>query len=233
MATTLSVHLNLAATPGAANWNGKPLLLKVRDTAQMAATTNGSMVFAYQNMAPTNSAGTLSLVSGGLQPEALVAPALTGAPLWRIRNWHGNNLGVTNASIVTVPIRIQAVGPGIPGSIPKNITIGTPLVLPPGECAHAQLKPAAMQFVFSSPDYTATFALIGGPPDGNGNNAYTFTVNAKSSTVMPAGDTPPPGDYATTADTFEFPVNWGSDWVFIANLSGETSEGNSILITKL
>ena len=214
-------------------WNGAPRVLQDMQFVNMQQTPVGSMIFAYENQSPGNSAGKLSLVSGGVKGPMLDAPAGTGSPSFLHKNWGGNNLQVANFSIVTVPIRIQAVGPGIPGNNPSPLVVGTPLDLAPGASAEGLLNPTLMQLAFKTAKYTATFALVGGPPDGTGQNAYTFTVAGVTNTPVTPGQPPSPGDYSTTAKTYEFTMNWGSARIFVANLSGVTSKDNSVVLSEV
>ena len=55
MATTAKFDI-LGANASNANWDGSPLTLAYRESAAMPQTTNGSMIFAYQNTASLNNA---------------------------------------------------------------------------------------------------------------------------------------------------------------------------------
>jgi hypothetical protein len=228
---TFALIGNTAATVDS-SWSGQPLVLDEGKNVSMI-TSNGSMIFAYENMSTQNSKGKLSLGSGGGMPISIDVFPGTGSPEWKRQNWGGNNLSVTNISGVDVPIRIQAVGPGIPGNDPLPIEIGKELEIAPGKCAQTNLLPAWMRMTFKSQSLTATFGLIGGPVDGEGRNAFTFTVNATKSTPITPGSTPPPGDYSTTANKFDFSVNWGAARIFVANLSGKTSTQNTFELIQL
>jgi len=217
-------------------WDGSPLLLQVNQSATMAQTPNGSVVFAYQNEATKNNSGDLMLTSGGGAPIPLTVPALNNQPNILTQNWKGNNLTVTNVSVNNdTPIRIQAVGPGMPGTNPFNLPIGTPLALSPGATAQTNALPQYMQLNFQNTNgQFAVFVLIGGPPDSSGNNAYVISVNASSNTGPPSSQPAPPGYYATTTNnSYSYTFNWGSSVVFVANMSGLTSTGSQIVLRAL
>jgi hypothetical protein len=212
-----------------ATWNGAPLVLQVNDNANMPQTTNGSMVLTYENLAEQNNQGTIAVTSGGARPEFREVPALANQPSLWVNNWRANNLQITNVSANSAtPIRVQAVGPGIPGTNPLKLPVGVPLALSPGQMAQARVPPRWMQLVMrcDSSDL-AVFAVIGGPPDDLGNNAYVFQINAPS-------NTPPPGYYAaTTANSYTYQLNWGSSVLFVANLSGATSDCGEVTLRQL
>ena len=214
------------------NWNGKALILKDGQNVNMPQTPNGSMFFTYLNKSTKNSQGKLTLSSGGSRPQELIAPQQRTTPCWQHQNWQGNNLSVTNVTGVSgVPIEIQAVGPGMPGTKPATIVTGQEMAMKPGDTAQVKLEPKWWNFTFRSPGYTATFAVIGGPPDDKGSNGYTFTVNAAQNN-FPSNmdDIPPPGDYATTSNLFHFLVNWGDAVVFFACMSGVSTGENYIKV---
>jgi hypothetical protein len=216
-------------------WDGAPLVLAVNDSANMPQTPNGSVVFAYQNVATQNNLGSLILTSGGSPTNPLTAPALTNQPNILTNNWQANNLRVTNTSANNnTPIRIQAVGPGMPGTNPLNLPIGTPLALNPGQTAQANASPQWMQLILQNTNgLLAIFVLIGGPLT-NGNNAYVISVNASSNTGPNTGQNPPPGYYATTSsNAYTYQFNWGSSLVFVANMSGSTSVGSQLTLRAL
>ncbi len=218
-------------------WNGSPLTLLPNQNANMPQTTNGSMVFAYQNVSKQNNQGTLSLTSGGSAPDFLTAPALSNQPEILVKNWQANNLSVTNVSPPSsdTPILIQAIGPGIPGVNPLDLAVGDPVNLAPGQTAQGNSLPRYMQLVLqASSGNLTTFALIGGPPDQSGNNAYVFAVNSTQNTGPGTGFTPPAGYYATTTSNYTtFQFNWGSSTIFVANMSGETAGPATVSLRQL
>jgi hypothetical protein len=217
-------------------WDGSPLVLQVNQSVTMPQTPNGSVVFAYQNQATQNNSGDLIITSGGGAPIPLTAPALTNQTSILTQNWKGNNLTVTNVSVNNnTPIRIQAVGPGMPGTTPLTLPIGTPLSLSPGETAQTNALPQYMQLNFQNTNgMLAIFVLIGGPPDSSGNNAYVISVNAGSNTGPPSSQPAPTGYYATTTNnSYVYTFNWGSSVVFVANMSGLTSTGSDVVLRAL
>jgi hypothetical protein len=194
------------------------------------------MVLAYENVATQNNSGTLALTVGGLDPTFLTAPALTNQPSIVTNNWKANSLQISNISAnAATPIRIQAVGPGMPGTNPLNLTIGTLLGLDPGQTAQGNASPQWMQLVLQNTNgYLSIFVLIGGPPDNTGNNAYVMSVNAAQNSGPGTGINPPAGYYATTtSNSFTYQFNWGSSLVFVANMSGATSFGSTVLLRPL
>lgn len=218
------------------NWDGSPLTLAVNDTALMPQTTNGSMVLAYQNSSTKNNQGTLIYTTGGAPPVSLPVQALANQPSILVNNWHANNLKLTNASANSdTPIWTEAFGPGIPGFTVLPLQIGTPLSVDPVKVAQGTANPNWMQLVLTSGTGTLSIiALIGGPQDGTGNNAYVFALNAATNTG-PGTDLPaPPGYYATTTgNSLTYQMNWGSSTVYVANMSPSTATPVSVLLRSL
>jgi hypothetical protein len=223
----------------AAAWDGSPLVLQPNQNANMLQTTNGSMVLAYLNVSTMNNQGTLSVVSGGNQPIFLPASALSNQPSVLINNWKGNNLSVTNISVPgsNTPIRIQAIGPGLPGITPLPLVVGS-LNMSPGQMAQGNALPQYMQLVFqSNTSQQCIFVLIGGPPNTSGNNAFMLAVNAQQDagpgTTNPT--TPPPAGYyaTTTSNYYTYQFNWGSSVIFVANMSGTTADPAQISLRAL
>jgi hypothetical protein len=217
-------------------WDGSPLVLLVNQNVNMPQTPDGSMVFAYQNVSSQNNQGSIAVTSGGGSPVTKYAYAFENRPNIWINNWQANNLSITNVSANNnTPIRIQAVGPGMPGTNPLTLPIGSPLPLAPGQTAQTNALPQYMQLVFQcATGQLATFVLIGGTLDSSGNNAYVISVNAPSSSGPPGGGTPPAGYYATTINnSYILTFNWGSSLVFVANMSGLTSTGAEVTLRQL
>jgi hypothetical protein len=219
-----------------ASWDGAPKTLLTSQNANIPQTPNGTMVLAYQNVGRGNNLGTISITSGGGNPSFHNAPALTNQPSILIDNWQANNLSVTNVSTnADTPIRIQAIGPGIPGTNPIALPIGPPgVVLANGQTAQGNASPQWMQLVISCPASTlAILALIGGPSDSSGNNGYVFAVNCSANTG-PGGPSPPEGYYATTtSNTYAFQFNFGSSVVFVANMSSLNAAPLNVLMRAL
>ncbi|MFD2058371.1 hypothetical protein ACFSQT_36390 [Mesorhizobium calcicola] len=226
MATTAKFEI-LGANASNANWDGSPLTLSYRESAAMPQTTNGSMIFAYQNTAALNNAGKLALTSGGSQPTILNVPALLSQPSILVNNWQANNLGVTNISVATAtPIWIEAFGPGLPGQKPVPLAINTALTLKPGAIAQGTSTPNWMQLTLgTNTGQLVVVAVVGGPQDASGNNAYAVALNSASGNTGPGTPTPAPqGYYATTGgNNYSFEFNWGSSVVYVANLSPSTA----------
>lgn len=200
------------------DWDGAGLVLATSDSASMAQTPNGSMIFAFQNKSKLNNAGDIVLTSGASDPESFASPARILQPCVLIRNWQGNNLKVTNDSRAdNTPIWIAGYGPGI-GPAPAELPIGPPGVpVSIGGTLQGETDPNAMQLQFRA-SQLALFGVIGGPPDASGNNAYAIALNSPSGNTGPGtGKTPPPGYYATAnGNTYSFRFNWGAAYVFVA-----------------
>ncbi|WP_420130416.1 hypothetical protein [Longimicrobium sp.] len=219
-------------------WTGTPITLATGDNAVMPQTTNGTMIFAATNKSTTNNDGTVYLTSGGSAPTPIDVPALANAPTIQINNWQANNLSVSNQSTANVtPILIQAVGPGLAGTTPANLPIGSSITLTPGSAAQGTARPQFMTMrIQSTASTVGVLGIIGGKLDGTGNNGYVISVNdsQNGNTGPNTGKTPPPGYYATTTNnSYNFQFNWGSSAVFISNLSPSTAENLSITLSAL
>jgi hypothetical protein len=208
----------------------------VSQNVVLPQTPNGTTVFAATNQATINNQGQLSLTSGGGAPQFLDVPAFANQPTILIYNWKANNLSVTNVSANNnTPILVQAVGPGMPGITPLSLQIGTGLSMAAGQCAQGNASPQWMQLLIQSTAATlGILALIGGPPDGSGNNGYVIAVNAAANTGPNTGVTPPVGYYATTtSNSYAFQFNWGSSLVFVANMSPSTAQALTVTMRAL
>ncbi len=219
-------------------WTGSPTTLLPNQNANLPQTTNGSMVFAYQNQTTKNNQGTLSLTSGGGAPDFLTAQALANQPSILVKNWQANNLSVTNISPPSsdTPIWIMAIGPGLPGVNPATLPVdGTPVGLSTNQTAQGNALPRYMQMVIQSNTGDLTIiAVIGGPPDQSGNNAYVFAVNSTQNTGPGTGFPPPAGYYATSTSNFiTFQFNWGSSAIFVANMSPATAAVAKVSVRAL
>jgi len=220
------------------SWDGSPTTLNPNDNVNLPQSTNGSMVLAYENMSKVNNAGTLSLTSGGGAPVFLTAQALANAPSILVQNWGGSNVSLTNVSLTSssTPIWVSIVGPGLSKTAPANLpTDGTKVSLSSGGAAQGTAIPRWMQLIMqaTSGDYTLV-VVIGGPPDGSGNNAYVFGLNASANTGPGTGVAAPQGFYATTTgNTATYQFNWGSSAIFVANESPSTSAAASISVRAL
>ena len=218
-----------------ASWDGSRLILPVNQNADLPQTTNGSMIFAYENISTQNNAGTISVTTGGSAPTFLNAPALTNQVSFVMNNWDANNLSVTNVSANNdTPIAIQAIGPGIPGTVPQPLCVGVPVTLGPGQTTQGAAPAQYLQLVLSAQPTTDILALIGGPPDANGNNGYVFAVNYSFDSGPGTGVAPPAGFYATTTDnSYTFSFNWGGGTVFVANLSSQNAQDPTVVLRAL
>lgn len=232
-----------------ATWTGTPTTINPKSGLLLPQTTNGSMIFTALNLATVNNQGQITLTSGGGAPQFLTIPALANAPTVEVKNWGANNLGVTNVSVATAtPISVSAVGPGLPGLTPGKLTTdGTSIALLPygatGVTAvQGNALPQYMQLSLTANNSGLTiFGVVGGPPDGSGNNAYVIQLNAASNTGPSAGPAGPPpttpapaGYYATvTGNTYGFNFNWGSSLVFVVNISPATASGANVSLYSL
>lgn len=225
-----------------ANWNGLPLVLKPNDNANMPQTPTGSVVLGYGNQATGNNPGELSLTSGGGNPIILPVPALANQLSIYTKVWGGNNLSITNTSNpqMNIPIFIEAFGPGVPGqqSCKPLVPDATPTQLVLTQCAQGQLSPRWMQVILQANTGDNTiFALIGGPTDNTGNNAYVISLNDPNGTTGYGTSpyvTPPPGYFATTtANYYTYTVNWGGATVYLVNMSSQTAAAGQVSVRKL
>jgi hypothetical protein len=218
--------------------------LNPSDNANMPQAPNGSLVLVYMNAAKINTMGQLAVTSGGGAPIFLNAQSLLNQPDILTQNFGGpttNNLSVTNTSMAgsNNPIRVSAYGPGIPGQSCVPLTPGSPnpVHLVTGQCTQGTALPRYMQLVVQATSGSmAVFAIIGGPLDGTGNNAYVITVNdsVNGNTGPNTGRTPPPGYYATTlSNAYLYSFNWGASNVYVANLSPVTTSGVQVSLRNL
>lgn len=220
-----------------AAWNGLPQTLAVRGSVTMPQTPNGSLIVGYFNQSQQNNAGRLAITSGGSDPMILPVPALARMISILTANWQANNLTLTNISVnAATPILVQAYGPGIPGMQPGPLTIGTPVQLAMRQAVQGTTTPNWMQLGFSaSTSNLEVVAVVGGPQDQSGNNAYVIALNA------PGGDTgppplpaPPAGFFATAAgNRYALPFNWGAASVYVVNLSPQTAAPVTALLQSL
>ncbi|HTH99755.1 MAG TPA: hypothetical protein VL752_02315 [Acidisoma sp.] len=221
----------------APDWDGARLVLSPDQNANMPQTVNGTMVFTYENMSAKNNQGAISLTSGGGSPNFYTVAAGANQPSFLMDNWKANNLSITNISPNTeTPIAIQAIGPGLPGITPLPIAVGPPgRTLAPGQTGQSVAAPQWMQLVLQcNAATTAVVALIGGPPDAQGQNGHVFAVNYPTDSGPGTGVAPPAGYYATTtANTYTFQFNWGGSALFLANLSSTNAYAVTIILRPL
>jgi hypothetical protein len=219
-----------------AAWTGSPTVLQQYQGVTMPMTPNGSMVVGYFNRATQNNAGVLTVTSGSSQPQRLDVPALASYFSLLTHNWQSNNLNISNVSpSKATPILVEAFGPGIPGVVPRQLPVGTPVQLAVTQAAQGTTLPSYMQLSFTANSATLeTLAIVGGPLDAAGNNAYVIALNASSNSGPGTGGVPPNGYYATTMDNrYDFQFNWGAAIVFVANLSSITSTPVVVQLTAL
>ena len=204
-------------------WDGSPTTIQpLSDTLLMPQTTNGSMVLAYQNKATLNNLGELSLTSGA-SPLKIDVPALIQQPFIKVNNWKANNLTINNISQqAATPIWIEAFGPGLPGQTPITITNGTAFKLSPQptttSVGQGVTAPRNMLLrMQSNTGDLSIIALIGGPADATGNNAYVFALNA-SNPGSDQGYT-----MAVGGNSYDYQFNWGTSVIYLANMSPATA----------
>lgn len=217
-------------------WNGAPTVLGQSQGVTMPQTPNGSLVLGYFNRSTQNNAGRLMVTSGGSVPLPLNVPALARSISIYVNNWAANNLNVTNVSVNTnTPIMVEAFGPGIPGAQPMALTAGTPVQLALGQAAQGTTPPSWNLLSLTSNSATSeTLAVIGGPQDATGNNAYVIGLNADADTGPPPQNPPPPGYYATrTGNTYSLQFNWSAVSIYVANLSSQTAKPVTVLLQSL
>jgi len=194
-----------------ANWDGSPITLGWHETAAMPQTTKGSMVVAWQNTSAQNNDGSLAITSGAGAPEFFDAPALALAPTILVRNWGGNNLNITNLSAnQNTPIWIEAYGPGLPGQTSTPLPVGPSIPVAMGQTLQGDTSGWMQLSLQANSGELGLFAVIGGPADIAGNNAYVFAVNCRSAT------TPPGYTKTTTTNTLPWQFNWGGNRIYVA-----------------
>jgi hypothetical protein len=226
------------------SWNGSPLTLNPNDNANMPQAPNGSLVLVYQNKATINTMGQLAITSGGGAPTFLNAQSLLNQPNVLTQNFGGqttNNLSVTNTSMTgsNNPIWVAAYGPGIPNApTPSPLpSTAAPVPLAPGATAQGTALPRYMQLIMQATSGSLTiFALMGGPMDGSGNNAYVISVNDSfnGNTGPGTGKPAPTGYFATTtSNAYTYSFNWSSSNIYIANMSPATSATASVILRAL
>jgi len=194
-------YLTLLGAPGAtiSNWDGSQITLAQHDNASMTQTANGSMVVAWKNAANLNNDGSLVLTSGGGAPQSYDAPALALAPTILVQNWGANNLKITNTSPnKATPIWIEAYGPGIPGRNPIPLVAAPPTPVKIGDSLQGTATGWTQLILQSNSNELGLFAVIWGPLDPSGNNAYVFAVN------FPQSTTPPGYTCTTMANTYNY-----------------------------
>ena len=211
-------------------WDGKPVTLKQNESVNLPQTTDGSMILIYLNRSPGNDEGTLSIQSGGKPPTVVTVPPGTMQPGVMTQNWEGNNLQVANLSTVPVDIWVAAYGIGLNPSLCTPLTPGSTQPLQTMTCVEATALPQWMTLRFEQQtSATTVFALIGGPSI-EGINAYVFGLNMPPSTG-PQPAPPSTGYFQTSADnSIDYPFNWGSASLWVANLSGGTAAPASVTL---
>lgn len=220
-------HINAA-------WDGTPTTLLPNESALMEVTPNGSVVLSYQNQSVQGEHGTLAVTSGGSAPSFLPVPGLAEQPLILVNNWRGNYLSLTNITppAVQVPILVQLIGPGLPGLTPLKLPAdGTPVPLGSGQAAQGTTPARLMQVILQAESGNMlVFAILGGPPDASGNNAYVIALNATQETGPGTNNPPPAGYYATTVGAvYTYQLNWGGASIFIVNSASEAGGGRGVV----
>jgi hypothetical protein len=211
-----------------AAWNGNGQTLNYHDSVTMPQTPNGSMVLGYWNVSKQNNDGELTLVSAG-PPQPLDVPAGALMPSILVQNWNANTLTLTNTSANSAtPIRIEAFGAGIPGVNVQTLSVNAPaLQLSTLQAAQGKAPANYAQIVLSNNNNNLSIiTLIGGPPDGNGNNAYVFALNYQ-------GPPSPPGyTKVTSGNSLTYQFSWNTS-VFVANMSPANSSSVAVSLISL
>jgi len=182
----------------------------------MAQTPNGSQILAYLNTATVSGEATLTIETPPQPPQLLQLPSGEAAPTFQANNWWANALRLTNVSAnANTPVWIRMFGPGMPGEQPHRLTPDTPLRLPRLQTATGYIGGRAQIVLEADSGELTTVAVIGGPADAQGNNAYLFGLNC-------VGPAPPGYTIATASNSCSWPFSWNSQ-TFVANLSAENS----------
>jgi hypothetical protein len=211
-----------------AAWNGSGQTLNYHASVMMPQTPNGSMVLGYWNVSKGNNDGELTLVSAG-PPQPLDAPAGALMPSILVQNWYANSLTLTNTSANSATqIRVEAFGSGIPGVNVQPLTVNAPpLQLSTLQVAQGKAPSNYAQIVLSNNNNNLSIiALIGGPTDMTGNNAYVFALNYQ-------GPPSPPGyTKVTPGNSLTYQFAWNTS-VFVANMSPATSSSVAVSLISL
>jgi len=210
-------------------WDGSPATLLPNQSVRIPVTPDDTTLLAYRNRATGNSPATLALTAGGSAPVFITAPPLLDLPSLLFRNWKGNVLGLTNVTPpdIDVPVNVQLISPALPWLAPATLVENAdPMPLGAGHAVRGTTQPRWMQLILQAATDgptagPAVFVIIGGPPDGTGNNAHVVALNAAQETGPGTGQTPPAGYFATTVGSvYTYQLNWGAASVFVANVSG-------------
>jgi hypothetical protein len=227
-----------AALTVTTTWDGSPLVLSVNDQAQMPQTPDGTMILAAINQ-NAGSQGSLAISSGSVPVTVPPLPAGATAPWVSANNFGANNLRLTNISTnAGVKIKIQGVGPGIPGVTPGNLPQLTPTPLAAGAVVNGATNPSQMQLqIQNTSGNTAVVGIVGGPQDATGNNGYVvglnFSATAGPGTTNPSGK-PQAGYYATTqGNAYTFSFNWDGGNIFVGNLSSSNVAAVSLTLRSV
>ena len=215
-----------------------PQTLAVHGSVAMPQTPNGSLVVGYFNQSQQNNAGRLVVTSGGSGPTILPVPALARMISVLTANWQANNLTLTNTSInAATPIFVEAFGPGIPGVQPGPLAIGTPVQLAMRQAVQGTTTPNWMQLEFtSSTSNLQIVAVVGGPPDQSGNNAYVIALNSPSRRHRSADREPCSARFLRhdrRQQIYAALFNWGAAAVYVVNLSPQTAAPVTALLQSL
>lgn len=209
----------LSAIQSAVPWNGDATTLEQYESVAMQQTPDGSMLIGYRNASQFNSAGKLAWTSAASPPAILLAPALALAPSVLCHDWGGNNLTITNISVVAAtPISVSAYGPGL-GSTPVPLPIGSPGVqLALSQAAQGTTTGGWMQLGFrQSNGDAAVFGIIGGPVNADGTNAYVIALNSIAGDTGPNTGKPAPFGYFATSsgNSWSYELNWPSGLLYV------------------
>lgn len=219
------------------NWNGTPTPLAVNGSVTMPQTPNGSLVLGYLNQSQFNNMGRLTLTSGGSAPLDLPVPPLLRMFNILVGNWQANNLVLSNTSDnANTPLLVEAFGPGIPGVPLLQLPLAKPLQLAVTQAAQGTAQPRWMRLRLTGnqPATLETLAIVGGPPNADGNNAYVIALNADATTGPPGPNPARPGYYATTTgNSYDFLFSWSSSLVYVVNMSSQTASPATVLLQVL
>ena len=211
----------LAAGPITTQWDGSPQTLQPGESVQMPQAPAGSAIFTAENLATLNNAGAVQITCGPPPPTSLNVDPETKSFL--IRNWNAQPFTAANISPqAQTPMQVQLLGQGLapkPALLPVG---GTPVSLASGACCQGPVPPRVLQLVLQSTSGDRSIvAMVGGPRDGAGNNAFVFGLNWDTNSGPGSPSTPPPGFYQTTmTNTIQYQVTWANGGtMFCANLS--------------
>jgi hypothetical protein len=203
-------------------WSGNPTIIP-SDGLQMAPSPNGSLILGFFNTDPGNNNGQVSVSSGGGFFQQFDAPAQQAAPVLFVHNFTGNNLNVSNTSVVpTTKLLAEAWAPGlqVSGSLPSD---GKPYPLSVYSSRKAVTLPQRMMVTLAAGNgqYTVFAVYVG-------TDVSLYCVNAPDPTKVPPGYTK-----VTSDNSLQISGMWNGATLYVANLSTGSQTGATVSLKAL